>query len=112
MNFRPELAAAVMAGEKTVTRRLMNGNSRSPWGPDCRLRPGRDYAVCPGRGKVAIGRVRVKSVDLMQLGILGIREAEREGFDTVWEFEQAWENINGSYDPQAWVWRVEFEAVP
>jgi hypothetical protein len=111
VNFRPELAAAVMDGRKIVTRRLLNGNPRSPWGPDCRLRPGRDYAVCPGRGKDAIGRVRIVSVRLEQLNILGAYEAEREGFASVWEFEAAWESIHGTYDPALWVWRVEFEVV-
>ena len=31
MNFRPELAEKVMAGEKTVTRRVASENPRSPW---------------------------------------------------------------------------------
>lgn len=31
MNFKPELAAKVMSGEKTVTRRLVSENPRSPW---------------------------------------------------------------------------------
>jgi len=30
MNFRPELAATVMSGSKTVTRRLLSANPRSP----------------------------------------------------------------------------------
>jgi len=38
--FRPDPAAKVMAGEKTVTRRLVSVNPRSP--------------CCPGRGKHAI----------------------------------------------------------
>lgn len=29
--FRPELAARVMDGTKTVTRRLCSDNPRSPW---------------------------------------------------------------------------------
>lgn len=112
MNFRPALAAEVMAGEKTVTRRLVSDNPRSPWNIlGCKLKIGRDYAVCPGRGKHAIGRVRIVSVTMQRLGILDIHEAEREGFAQVWEFEQAWEDINGSYDPNALVWRVEFEAI-
>ena len=44
---------------KTVTRRLVSDNPRSPWFEGgCSLKAGRDYAVCPGRGKNAIGRVR------------------------------------------------------
>jgi hypothetical protein len=31
VNFQRELAEKVMAGEKTVTRRLVSDNPRSPW---------------------------------------------------------------------------------
>lgn len=110
MNFRPELAAKVMAGEKTVTRRLMSDNPRSPWSRNgCRLREGRTYAVCPGRGKNAIGRVRVLDVVGMPLSHVDQLEATLEGFGSIAEFEAAFTGINGSYDPSAWVWRIKFE---
>ncbi len=67
MNFQPALARLVMAGEKTVTRRLASKNSRSPWARGgCGLRVEGSCAVCPGRGKRAIGRVTV--VDVAVLG--------------------------------------------
>lgn len=110
MNFKPELAEKVMAGEKTVTRRLVSSNARSPWAYNgCKLKLGRDYAVCPGRGKNAIGRVRITSLLLVQLGHLDGKEAQREGFETPAEFESVFAGINGRYNPKAWVWRVEFE---
>lgn len=109
MNFRPELAAAVMAGRKTVTRRLVSDNPRSPWWHgSCSLRPGRSYAVCPGRGKNAIGRIVVIAVQLERLCWLTDEEARREGFRNRHEFAAAWVAINGNYDPQALIWRVEF----
>lgn len=109
MNFRPELATQVMAGEKTVTRRLMSDNPRSPWFKGgCKLREGRDYAVCPGRGKPAIGRVRVLDVTGLPLGHVDPLDARLEGFADVAEFEAAFAGINGRYDPDAWVWRVAF----
>jgi hypothetical protein len=112
VNFKPELAAKVMAGEKTVTRRLVSDNPRSPWYREwCLLQPGSTYAVCPGRGKHAIGRVRIVSVRRMALGVVGDAEARREGFEDWLRFRIAWTNINGSYDDVAQVWRVEFEAV-
>lgn len=112
MNFQPELAEKVMRGEKTVTRRLVSDNPRSPWFHErCALEPGRTYAVCPGRGKNAIGRVRVLRVMSQPLGFPGLDEAQREGFLTMDGFRQAWKQINGGYDPDAIVWRVEFEAV-
>jgi hypothetical protein len=112
MNFRPELAAKVMAGEKTVTRRLVSDNPRSPWYEDrCALKINHTYAVCPGRGKNAIGRVRIVNVGLRLLGRFNSHEARREGFESTADFERAWIDINGSYDPNALVWRVEFAPV-
>jgi hypothetical protein len=109
MNFRPELADKILAGEKTVTRRLVRDNPASPWSrAGCSLQLGRDYAICPGRGKPQIGRVRVLDVRQEPLGWLDDAEARREGFADAATFEQAFGAINGSYDPGALVWRVEF----
>lgn len=112
MNFQPDLAYLVMAGEKTVTRRLVSDNPRSPWWHGgCSLEVGRDYAVCPGRGKDAIGRARVTSVDLMPLGMLTDDEAQREGFAGAYDFVSAFKAINGAYHKDALVWRVALEAI-
>jgi hypothetical protein len=112
VNFRPDLAAAVMAGTKTVTRRIASKNPRSPWYlHGCSLVVGRDYAVCPGRGKNAIGRVRIVSLGIQPVGNLTDLEAQREGFPDAFEFERAWVDINGAYDKRTLVWRVAFEVV-
>lgn len=99
-----------MEGRKTVTRRLASDNPRSPWWVGgCSLVVGRDYAVCPGRGKHAVGRVRVTGVRLFgEIGRLDDDEARREGFRDAAGFEAGFAEINGSYDPHACVWRVEF----
>jgi hypothetical protein len=111
VNFQPELAAKVMTGEKTVTRRQMSDNPRSPWFRDqCRLVEGRTYAVCPGRGKHAIGRVSVTSVQMTLLHNIDGDEACLEGFATREDFVEAWKAINGSFLDDA-VWRIEFEVV-
>lgn len=110
MTFRPELAAAVMAGRKTVTRRIATDRPRSPW-YDGRTSWPADVAVQPGRGKPAIGRARVVSAVLEPLGYLFPEEARREGFEDVPAFEDAWAAINGAYDPSALVWRVELKAI-
>jgi hypothetical protein len=113
VNFQPELARKVMAGEKTVTRRLVSDNPRSPWWRErCALKVDHTYAVCPGRGKQAIGRVRIVSVDLVWLGFLSEDgEAQQEGFASPKDFWDAWTAINGSYNATALVWRVEFAVV-
>lgn len=110
MNFQPDLAELVMQGRKTVTRRAMSDNPRSPWwNIRSSLQPGRDYAVCPGRGKHSIGRVRVVTVLPQLLGWVGDAEAVREGFESPEAFVDAWRSINGSYSGSTPVWRVEFE---
>lgn len=110
--FKPELAAKVMSGEKTVTRRLVSDNPRSPWWwQECALMPGRDYAIQPGRGKTAIGRATVVSVCREPLGFVDAAEARREGFGSVAEFVAAFVAINGEYNSRAQVWRVELKAV-
>lgn len=112
MNFRPELAEAVMAGRKTVTRRLVSANPQSPWWEhECGYRVGQEVAVCPGRGKHQIGKAVVVSVGRMTLGILSRAEAQAEGFAGPLAFVEAWEAINGVYDPYAVVWRIGLEAV-
>jgi hypothetical protein len=121
MNFRPELADAVMTGRKTVTRRLTSSNPRSPWYEGgCSLVIGRDYAICPGRGKPAIGRAYVTALHLERVGDVfgetlgeqaGDAEALAEGFESGVAFKLAWLKINGSYDPGAQVWAIGLRAV-
>lgn len=112
MNFRPKLADDVMGGTKTVTRRIATDNPRAVWfRGGCKIKPGRDYAVTPGRSKHAIGRVVVTSTTLEPLGHLDDAEAQREGFTSAAEFEKGFAEINGSYDPTVEVWRVELGEV-
>lgn len=110
MNFKPELAHLVMVGGKTVTRRAVSENPRSPWygHGENKWQPGRTFAICPGRGKNALGRARVVHGCTMELGVLSDREAGMEGFASAELFEETWRKINGGYDPFGMVWRIEF----
>lgn len=110
MNFRPELAQAILDGKKTVTRRLPSDNPRSPWWREgCSLRVNRLYAVCPGRGKNAVGRVVVTDVRMEPLhGVMAEGEPEKEGFASYEDFRTAWCEINGAIYLGEYVWRVEF----
>lgn len=133
MNFGPDLAELIAKGEKTVTRRMPSDNPRSPWfRGGCSLKVDGDYAVCPGRGKHAIARVRITAVDLEPLGrrltlpdrpghshhgndasfvFQIVREAQAEGFRSTWEFQDRWKELHGEWDPTVEVWRIEFELV-
>lgn len=114
MIFRKDLAEKVMAGHKTVTRRHVDReNPRSPWWIErCAYRDEQEFTINPGRGVLNIGRARVVgSPQRLVLGVLSYSEACLEGFASVAEFEEGFAGINGSYDPKAIVWRVEFEVV-
>lgn len=109
MTFRPELATMVLAGTKTCTRRRTSPNSRSPWFEHaCGLKVGRDYAVCPGRGQHAIGRVVVVEVGKVRLGAVSEPESWAEGFIDRAAFIEGWRAINGDWNPSERVWRVQF----
>jgi hypothetical protein len=102
--FRPELAALILSGEKTVTRRPVTDDH-------CRYEVGKTYAVQPGRGKHAIGRLRVTNVrrerfDPLRLGRI---EVQREGFRSLSAFLGQWALIYGRFHEE--VWRIEFEVV-
>lgn len=112
MNFRDDLAAAVMAGTKTATRRIVSDNPRSPWWREkCAYRVGQQVAICPGRGKHQIGKATVTSVERMRLGHLADAEAHAEGFICVLAFQEAWTAINGVYVSGEIVWRIGLQAV-
>lgn len=106
MLFKPELAQAILDGRKTVTRRPVIDDT------PCRYAVGATYAVQPGRGKQAIGRMRVTSVSREPFRPLDLSDDElaREGFSSLSGFLGAWARIYNTLI-QDEVWRIEFEAV-
>lgn len=128
----------VLNGTKTQTRRVCKPNERllgalgSQW-VDIAL-PGRDlrkwvvgrtYAAQPGRGKKAVGRIRITGIRQERLQDIDFDDALAEGCRaTLWEGEVAvwpqeaycdlWQSINGkgSWDANPLVWVLEFEVAP
>lgn len=94
--------AQVLAGAKTQTRRIAKGAS-PPW------RVGRSYAVQPGRGKHALGRILVTAVRREPLGRLSAGDVRAEGYASRAEFEATWASMHGDYDPVQLVDVVTFE---
>ena len=135
MIFTPENAAKIMAGLKTQTRRPVRDNERFEpadafvengrivvqppmvWadresaGKSDRVRwyVGCTYAVQPGRGKRAIGRIRLLGIRDEWLHDISDSDARAEGFSGRDEFEQVWRALypRGPYcyddDPTVWV---------
>lgn len=109
LSFRPELAALVMDGRKTETRRALSDNPASPWYRErCSHEVGSRHAVCPGRGAHGIGYVVIDDVALVRLGQTTHDGAVAEGFADVRDFMTGWETINGGWNPRQRVWRIRF----
>ncbi len=109
MNFKPELAEAVMAGVKTQTRRATSPNPKSPWWHGrCGYQPGKRFTVNPGRGKPNIGTAIVETVALVELGEITHADARAEGAVDVADFIAIWKRINGEWNPFEVVWCVTF----
>jgi hypothetical protein len=104
--FRPRLANLVVAGKKTQTRRAVKDGER-----DCRYRPGREYAVQPGRGKPARGRIAILAVKSQRLADITFDEARAEGFRSRDEFFDYWRELHGDVDQDLVVWAIAFRLV-
>jgi len=100
--FQPDFAQLVLSGKKTQTRRRAIGKT------PCRYRAGRTYAVQDGRGRRALGRIRVLSVALTPVAHMTPADATAEGFASPASFWEWWTNRYGDIRDQ-WCWRIEFE---
>jgi hypothetical protein len=102
--FHPDLVAKVLDGSKTVTRRPARGLCV------CTYEVGRTYAVQPGRGKHALGRIRILATTGWER-ITDITDAEavREGFADAQAFLARWREMYPRPGLDDLVWRIEFE---
>ncbi len=108
MIFRPELAAKVLSGEKTVTRRRLVHRDGKP----ILYRAGNEYAVQPGRGQKHVGHVCVSIVTEEKLCEISLSRAHDEGFDTIMEFMTYWMSLHGGWDPEEVVAVIRFHVLP
>lgn len=102
MIFQPQLAKLVLQGRKSQTRRKVQP------GKQPRYQAGKSYAIQPGRGKPAVGRITVTDVQIAYLGDIDLRDAKREGFATRQEFVDYWTSLHGRFDPDVRVWVISF----
>lgn len=142
MQFTKENAEKVMAGTKTQTRRVIKKGERRVWISDLTVlaadrngneqikwQVGRIYAVCPGRGKSAIGRVKLLNIRPAELQSISEADCAAElGCLAKWPgpgpepykrnlraaFADLWDSINPK--GKRWadnpdVWALTFEVV-
>lgn len=139
MIFTPDNVQKILAGEKTQTRRIVKSGEEliHPGFGDTVLAVsqdylfgrnkwtvGHDYAVCPGRGKHQVARIRILAIRRERLQNITFDEAyaelglSRYAFadwyhDIVGYFAQIWDSINAApgtrWEDNPEVWVLEFE---
>lgn len=120
MNFRPEMVAAIRRG-KCETRRVANDNPNSPWyRGGCAFhvpRPSierfeKTYAICPGRGKTAVGRLKLtKEPELSVVENITEAGALNEGFKSRDDFLAYFKELNPTTGLDTEVWVIRFAPV-
>lgn len=110
------MVLAIRRGKKTQTRRVASDNPNSPWYEGgCGLfypGPPSGYAICPGRGKSAVGRLQLTEEPRLDvLGAMDDEDGRREGFEGWLDFQAYWERLHGRFDPKLKVWVISFEVL-
>jgi uncharacterized protein YhfF len=109
MMFTEPLAAKIIKGEKTATRRRLSDNPASPWWrEDCKYEVGQVFTVNPGRGVKRVAECAITAIYKAPLGQMTEADAQAEGFEDRYAFWTTWNDINGAFDDQE-VWVIEFK---
>ena len=114
MLFKPDLVEKILVGEKTQTRRPRHGDNptgeRGGWIDEpCRYKVGKTYAVQPGRGKKAVGRIRVLRVTPEAMCDMTEDDVRAEGFESRQAFVNRWLEMYGEGNWLDPVWKIECE---
>lgn len=89
----------LLSGEKTQTRRLASwrdGHHGKATRMDLTIlsaknwEVGKTYAVQPGRGKKAVGRIRITRIEYQDVRDISYPDVQSEGFSSRVEFWQTW----------------------
>jgi hypothetical protein len=109
----------ILDNNKTATRRLVNPNDRLLDNPKrvetngrTKWQVGRSYAIQPGRGQTAVGRIRMTGIHKQPLGQMTTEDAVAEGYPSLDDFQQAWLKIHNDFDPDLVVWVLTFTREP
>lgn len=107
--FKKEMRVAILAGRKTVTRRVKCHYEAGDilWVKDRLFMPKIETQIW----------LLVTNVSQGPLSDVHDAEAMLEGapdgltIPTAWWYRKLWEKINKSYDPSLLVWRIEFSVI-
>jgi hypothetical protein len=132
MLFKPELCAFILEGKKTQTRRMCRdgevligagGKGTRPvtdgdrgigvyTARGCRYGVAKSYALQPGRGKRAVGRVTITAIRYCaRAADISEDDARAEGFATVDDFRATYARLNGAGALDRPCWTLTFAIV-
>jgi len=121
VNFKPEMVEQIEAGQKTQTRRPVNfDNPRSHYAnAGTFFKVGQEYAVCPGRGKPAVARIRMTDIRRETFRDITEDDAIAEGLagnkNGVWKARDLFFDLilrlHKGFDLDDECWVFEFELV-
>ena len=101
MQFKRMFVDKILKGEKTQTRR-----KKISWYKVGKIVP----AQCGYRDK-AFAKLRITDIREEFLCEISQADARKEGLKDVDEYIKVWEQINGEWDPNLWIYVIDFEKV-
>lgn len=101
MMFDVYTVSQILAGNKTVTRRMNNGKRPAV--------PGKIHKLKIDRTQNTYGLILINSCDIVRLGDLTDEEAVREGFNDKQHYMNYFYHLNGNVSDDELIWRISFE---
>ena len=113
----------ILSGKKTQTRRVISEfdkaildesgdhitrvthKGRSKWAV------GKTYSVQPGRTKPSIARIEITRLRREPVRAITVEDALAEGFESVEEFYETWQQVHGKGSLDQEVWVIDFKLV-
>jgi len=103
MLFKPKHKEMILAGSKTVTRRV--------WKRPMVKIGGIYKAKLKMLSKDFFAKIKVTNLFKQRLGNITFEECKKEGYDSKPKFIDTWAKINGSWREDLIVYVIEFEVV-
>ena len=99
--FKKQFINKIREGTKTQTRRL-----KQP-----KVKIGKTYKLRQDYRTHLPDRIRITDIYQQYLGDMTEEDIKNEGFIKNEEFTQTWTQIYGTYDPEEFIWVVEFRYI-